>query len=274
MPGIDQRYLYIPEGASESSYDKHFSDLLQYRLRLETGYFRNDSWKRKFIKRFIGSRGPFYLRLAKMNIFHKAAVLKDPVACLSTSYLSRKMSALPIVLLRHPIGFVASTKRLNWEIDLESITNQRSLMEKHFTIEELTPNDPNDNIEKAGILWRALNKVLLKQVAKNPDWKLIKHEDLAADPVPTFKELFIYAKLDWTARIEHYINRKTSSEQQFAVNGRTQQFDRDSTKIFQQSHKFLSQEEKELIHSITIDIAEPFYTSESFGLGDRRFNDQ
>lgn len=274
MPGIDQRYLYIPEDAGESVYDQHFADLLQYQFRLETGYFRNDSWKRKFIKRFIGSRGPFFLRLAKMNIFHKAAVLKDPVACLSTSYLSKKMNAYPIVLLRHPIGFVASTKRLNWEIDLESITNQRSLMEKHFTVEELTPIDPKDNIEKAAILWRALNKVLLQQVSQNADWKLIKHEDLAADPIPTFKDLYTYAQLDWTPRIENYIKRKTNSEQQFAVNGRTQQFERDSTKIFQQSHNFLSKEEKELIHSITIGIAEPFYSSESFGLGDTGFNDQ
>lgn len=266
MPGIDQRYLYIPEHSESSPYDQDLNNLTNYRFHLKTGFFRNDSWKRKMIKRFVGSRGPFHLRLAKLNPFHTAAVLKDPIACLLTGYLAKRAKMLPILLVRHPVGFVASVKRLNWEIDLSSLTSQNELLDDYFSVDELTPSDVNNNIEKAAILWRALNKVILTQAGQHPDWKVLKHEDLASSPLETFRSLFDYASLEWSAKVENYILRKTKSGTPFSINGKTQQFDRDSSTIFSQSLNYLSQHERSIVYEKTYDIAESYYQTETFEL--------
>src|SRR6202007_2265727 len=94
--------------ARELALRPQFERLFDYRAALKTGYYRNDTPLRRLAKRVVGSRGPFHLRLAPRNPFHHSAVIKDPIGCLLTEYLLLRYRMRPVVVMRNPVGFVAS----------------------------------------------------------------------------------------------------------------------------------------------------------------------
>lgn len=271
IPGIDQRYLYLrPYSPTSKRYEPLIQSIPNYHFTLRTGYYRNDKPWQKKIKAVIGSRGPFYLRLAKLNPFHTAAIIKDPIGCLMTEYLCQILNVQPLILIRHPIGFVASALRLNWseELDLSHLLEQPELVEDYFADEyHFLKLERADLLEKAAALWRALNKVLLLQASYNPSWIVITHEDLSKAPLESFQNLFKKYDLPWSDSIKKIILKKTHSKNSAEVSsGRVQQFSRNSADIFQLRRGMLSTEQRRRIFEITSDIALKVYSEESFGL--------
>ena len=151
---------------------------------------------RKRSSNWSSSRGPFYLRLAKLNPFHKAAVIKDPSGCLLTEYLARNYGVHPVVLVRHPIAFAASAKRLNWnpdgQLSLRGIREQREVVEQYFRGEEDFIYSQRKHVfEAAAVFWRTLNKIILIQCERNPDWHIITHEALCQEPIEYFDAIHL-----------------------------------------------------------------------------------
>lgn len=233
IPGIEQRFLYLRAGQA-NDYHSLIERIFTYDFSLRTGYYRNDTRSRKLIKRLVGSRGPFYLRLAKLNPFHKAAVIKDPIGCLLTEYLVSAFGVRPIVMIRHPAAFVASTLRLDWDLSLGPIRDQPELVREHFADDgDFLSHEYSDPVESAAALWRALNKVILNQVARHPDWTVIKLEDLSQHPVQRVHELYDRMELPWTNRIERLVRRLTQPKNPAeASGGRVQDFRRSSAEVF------------------------------------------
>jgi Sulfotransferase family len=212
MPGIAQRYLYIPpQGALADEYRASVQNLFDYRFTLKTGRYARDSTLRRVVKTIVGSRGPFYLRLAKLNPFHTAAIIKDPIGCLSTEFLATQFGVKPVVLIRHPVTFVASVRRLEWKTDLTNLREQPQLMQEYFADgDQSLHKDYTDPIAAAAVLWRALNKVLLQQASRHPEWKLLTHEALSQAPLDVFRGLYRDLDLPWSERIERLIARSTT----------------------------------------------------------------
>jgi hypothetical protein len=271
IPGIQQRYLYLrPNSPTAKCYEPVIQSISSYHFTLRTGYYRNDKPWQKKIKTVIGSRGPFYLRLAKINCFHTAAIIKDPIGCLMTEYLSQTLKVKPLILIRHPIGFVASALRLDWdeELNLEHLLQQPELVEDYFADEyDFLKQERTDLLERAAALWRALNKVLLLQASYNPGWIIITHEALSQAPLETFQDLFGKCGLPWSNSIQKMILKTTNAKNSTEVSGgRVQQFSRNSADIFQLRREMLSAEQRRRIFEITSDVALKVYSEESFGL--------
>ncbi|GMT42523.1 MAG: sulfotransferase family protein [bacterium] len=269
IPGIDQRFLYLrPDGNSNQKQREIAKNIFSLKFSLKTGYYKKDAFWTKTLKSVIGSRGPFYLRIAKLNPFHTSAVIKDPIGCLSTEYLAKNFGVKPVVMIRHPVSFVASTMRLGWELDLTPICAQGELVDDFFSDEtEFLQAKERSTLQSSAALWRALNKVLLMQAENNPRWHVVTHEQLCASPVKTFRELYGGLGLPWSSGIERLIVKKTESKNRASARpGRVQEFSRDSAAIFKHSINTLSAEQRKEIYDITEDVAQKFYSRESFML--------
>lgn len=268
IPSIDRRFLYLrPDGSDAELYRESIDGLFRYQVRLRTGYYPEDSALKRAAKSVVGSRGPFYLRLAKLNPFHTAAVIKDPIGCLLTAYLSERHGVKPVIMVRHPVAVAASVKRLGWSPDLAFVTGQPHLVEDHLHADPLREADTDTAIRASAWEWRVLNTVLLAEARRHPDWLVVRHEDLSEDPVTTFRELFEKLDLPWTAAVRRRIVRRTSGRNpKEARRGRTQDFSRDSRGLLDLRLGMLSADERREVFEIAGNVAPDLYSEDSYRL--------
>ncbi len=268
IPGIDRRFLYLRPGEEgPDRYRASIDELFHYRARLKTGYYPEDTFTKRAIKRVVGSRGPFYYRLARLNPFHTAAVIKDPIGCLLTGYLAERHGVRPVILIRHPVAVTASIKRLGWTPNLGFLEDQHDLLEDYFAPDTLARADLSTTVRAAAWEWWALNRVILSQAAKHPDWIVVLHEDLCREPVTVYRRLYDDLDLPWSNRVEAGVRRRSSSRNPAeARRGRTQDFSRDSRSLFDLRLGMLTAEERREVFEITRDVALAVYSEESFRL--------
>lgn len=271
IPGFEQRYLYLKASTpQESPYRPLVEALQKYKVRLRSGIYPQDGRFKRILKRIVGSRGPFYLRLAKLNPFHESAVVKDPVGCLLAEYLTTEFGFKTTVLLRHPCAFVASTRRLGWDLEshLADVVSQRELVEDYFDDDiAFLRQRWNGPVESAAALWRALNRVLLRQARENSGILLVLHEELSRAPLKVFAKIFQHSDLPYTVRVERKIRRLTAPRNPADPRrGKVQDFARDSKAIHEKRLNELSLEERQTVFAITGDVANPYYDEASFVL--------
>ena len=275
IPGIDEWYIYLRPNVSESSasksakYHELVKSIFQYDFSLRTWYPKTDPWQRQLVKKLLGSRGPFNLRLAKLNPFHKAAVIKDPIGNLLTEYLYQNYQVKPVIIVKHPLSFIASLKRVNWWTKAYWITENRpDFVEDYFRDElDFVDRRYDNDIEDAAAYWRATYKVLLEQSGQYPDWQVITHEELSENPVATFKHLYQKLDLTWSNSIEKKIIKSTQGNTSAdAKQGLVQDFNRNSKDIFKMRRNSLSKAERQSIFDIVKDTALQVYSRESFDI--------
>lgn len=271
MPGISQGYRYVRPGL-DTEETKRFHALAEtifsYDLQLAGRVSEKDPWLKRATKRIVGSTGPFYLRLAKSNPFHKAAVIKDPTAGLLSEYLYLHFDVKPVIVVKHPTSFIASLKRVDWWPGYSKLDNQQHLIEDYFhDDDDFVNRDWSDPVLGAAAFWRAIYKVLLAQASKYPDWEVVTHERLSRDPVSTFRQLYEVLGLPWHSSVERKILQLTRGNRSAeARSGAVQDFRRNSAGIFEMRRDSLSLEERKEIFEIVEDVALQIYTRESFAI--------
>jgi hypothetical protein len=209
--------------------------------------------------RVVGSRGPFNLRLARMNVFRNAAVIKDPVGCLLSEHLVQRYGMKAVVMLREPEGFVASVKRLRWQPQLGSL-----LAQPRFVARFLTPEDMDaaascaagSVVERAALLWRLLNRALLAMAEGNPAMLLLRHESIGEDAIGTFARVFAHAGIAFDTAAERRVRRATGGSRAGARAGRVQDFHRDSRAIRDTWRSVLDADEIARVRHITAPVRE------------------
>lgn len=249
-------------------YHDVLESLFQYDFGLRTTKNPHDSWSRKFVKGVVGSRGPFYLRLARVNPFHRAAVIKDPSSKLLAGYLYHHFGAKPVVLVRHPVSLAASLRRAGWWPEMVDFAREPELIEDYFADEPefLFRVWPNRMLE-AMAHWRATYKVLLAQADRFPDWQVVTHEELSQEPIATFERLYEVFGLPWSASIERRIVALTQgSGSAEARNGRIMDLRRESADIFRMRRASLTKRERRAIFDVVQDVALQLYTRDSFAI--------
>ncbi len=271
MPGIERGYRYVRSSLDTEqmqSYHELTKSIFNYDLTLKSWHPHNDPWPRTAIKRLAGSRGPFYLRLAKLNPFHKAAVIKDPTGSLLSEYLHLHFGVKPVIAIKHPTSFIASLKRVNWWPHPGKMKDQPHLIEDYFADEpDFLHKKWSTPILRSAAYWRALNKVFLTQTSKYPDWQVITHEQLSQNPVANFKTLYEALDLPWSASVKDKIIKQTQNNSSAeAKKGLVQDFQRNSKDIFEMRRNSLSLEERKAIFEVVEDVALQIYTKESFAI--------
>ncbi|MEV0823510.1 sulfotransferase [Nonomuraea rubra] len=134
----------------------------------------------------------------------RRALLDDPFAVLSAGWFARRLGCRVIALVRDPVSFVASWRRLGWTVDFHELLEQPLLVRDHPEVPALRAlTGSRDHLARAAALWRLTRSVL----DRTPGILLTSYESLAADPVPGFRRLYAYAGLRWTPAAERRIVR-------------------------------------------------------------------
>jgi hypothetical protein len=125
------------------------------------------------------------------------ALIKAPGALMSSPWLADRFGARIVILVRHPCGFVASVKRMNWRFRFENLYDQPLLMrdllgdyEDQMRRLDATEHDLVDN---GAAVWKVFHHVIRVFQERHPDWVYLRYEDLAADPMAGYESL--YARL-------------------------------------------------------------------------------
>lgn len=271
MEGMERRFRYVRpalDTAAMRRYHERIAPLFSYDFDLKTPHYPDDSPFRRAAKAVVGSRGPFYLRLAKLNPFHKAAVIKDPTGSFLAAYLHEHFGVRPVIVVRHPVSLIASLYRVAWEPSLHWFQDQPALAEDHFADEPdfLNRTWPRA-LEEAAAHWRIVYKVLLRQAEHHPAWPVVTHEALSQDPLGEFRKLYRRLDLPWSGGVARKISKLTGAGNSVqAENGRVQDLKRQSAGIFAYRRDSVPIEERRTIFEITKDVALQVYDRDTFSI--------
>jgi hypothetical protein len=156
-------------------------------------------------------------------------LFKDPDLVFFADDLERRHGFQVVILVRHPCAFYASVKRLGWRFPLDELLEQRALVERHLAryAEHLAVR-PRSHAEEAAILWLFVYSTLRDLLAGNPRLLLLRHEDVAERPLPTFKALCRRLGLDFDARLAARLARATGGRRVAARANRAHDLVRDA----------------------------------------------
>ncbi|MFT3807421.1 sulfotransferase [Arenimonas sp.] len=120
-------------------------------------------------------------------------LVKDPLACLLTGYLTKRFDLRSLVLFRHPAGFASSVCRLGWPRGafLRQFLDDRTLMEDHLEPYRalLERHAGEDSLASAAVLHGAINRVLWHWVELGIAQPLV-FEHLCDQPIARLEALF------------------------------------------------------------------------------------
>lgn len=263
IPSAREWFPYVPPDSSDL--DEDLDALLDYRAPLRTAVYSGDSLPLRVTKRLVGSRGPFYLRLAKLNPTHTHAVLKDPCASLLAPLLVERFGFRGVALVRHPFAMVDSFRGLGWHSarTLERFSEDERLVRAGYPAEQkrlkhALARVEDIDVEGPAMLWRILTRVLVDTAASRDALMLVRHEDVSADPHATLRRIFRHCSLRYGRRPRRRVDRWTSGRAVMGLGG-PRASPRDSRELSDERAASLRSKEQELVLRHTADLLEELY---------------
>jgi hypothetical protein len=249
-------YQYICE-ENEAEYLPAFEKLLRFDYHL---------WDEI---RSLRSRRDFLRMGRDFLIFYNGLMrglrplLKDPFAVFSTPWFAKRLNCKVVITVRHPAAFASSLKRLHWPFDFQDLLDQPLLMRDHLEPyrAEMQSIQPEDVIGQSALLWKLIYRAVHATRESNPDFLIVRHEDLSRDPIAGYRDLYRTLGLEFTSRVEKFILNSSSSENP-AENSRKKVhgFKLDSRANVNVWKKRLSVAEIDRIRKMTEEVAPLFYS--------------
>lgn len=255
-------YLYIDE-TLEERYLRPVSQLVQLRYPLTS--------------RLAAARSPRDVRaaldtawrVARLRRERRVPLVKDPIALFSTPWLHERFGFRPVLLLRHPCGFVSSVLRMGWRISFQSWLRQERLMATLLVpwrdeIEAAASRSP-DEVLDASLFWKVCSGVIGELAAGHPDWIVVRHEDLAADPVVAFESMYARLGLQWSTATARAVEEATGAENpREAATGVQHELRRDSRAVAELWRTRLSAAQVATVRAVTSPVADAHYGPETW----------
>jgi len=210
-------------------------------------------------------------RIARMK--KQRPLFKDPMAVFSAEWLARRFDFHVLVLIRHPLAFAGSLKRLNWQFSFKDFLKQPLLMEgplKPFKTEmEACAENPNPPgiIDQSILLWNAVYSRVISYQEQHPDWIFVRHEDISFNPVDEFKNIFEKLSVEFTPKIENDIRNHSKPSNPKEIPGeRATVLKRDSLETVYNWKKRLTPGEINRVKKGTEPVASHFYPESQWGV--------
>lgn len=196
-------------------------------------------------------------------------LLKDPFAIFSAPWFAQALDCQVVITVRHPAAFASSLKRLNWPFDFNNLLAQPALMNdwlepfRQDMLEQtsgIQGEAQGDIIAQASLLWRMVYEVAARHREQNPEFQVVRHEDLSLDPVQGYQTLYRSLGLEFTPAVEQAILNSSSSENPTELSQKRVHAVRlDSRANLHNWKRRLLPEEIQRIRAITADIAQIYY---------------
>jgi hypothetical protein len=249
-------YQYICED-NGNDYLPAFRDLLEF------DYYLWDEIRSLRSRKDFLRMGRDFLIFYNGLMRGQRALLKDPFAVFSTPWFARNLNCKVVITVRHPAAFASSLKRLNWFFDFQDLLDQPLLMRDHLEPyrREMQSIKADDIIGQAALLWKMIYRSVQAARESNPDFIVVRHEDLSRDPVSGYRDLYHLLDLEFAPRIEKTILNSSSSENPVELSRKkVHGFKLDSLANIDVWKKRLSVEEVDRIRKITEEISAIYYS--------------
>jgi hypothetical protein len=249
-------YQYICE-ENEMEYIPAFEELLEYDYHL---------WDEI---RSLRSRRDFLRMGRDFVIFYNGlmrgqrALLKDPFAVFSTPWFAKRLNCKVVITVRHPAAFASSLKRLNWPFDFQDLLAQPLLMRDHLEPfrGEIQSVKAGDVIGQSALLWKLIYNSVHTIHELNPDFIVVRHEDLSLDPIPGYRTLYGALGLEFTPRVEKTILKSSNSENPRELSRKkVHAFKLDSRANVDNWKKRLTAEEIARVRGVTEEVSSLYYS--------------
>jgi hypothetical protein len=189
-------------------------------------------------------------------------LLKDPFAVFSSAWFAQRLNCDIVILVRHPAGFASSLKRLNWDFDFCDLLDQPLLMRDWLEDDraEMEAMQADDVIGQAALLWRIIYRVVNRIQIVNPEFIVVRHEDLSIDPINGFRRLYEAIGQEFTPRVAQVITDSSGAENPSELpKSNAHSVKLDSRLNVKNWKKRLTSEELSRIRGITESVALEYY---------------
>ncbi|MGK5531989.1 sulfotransferase [Streptomyces sp. URMC 129] len=145
----------------------------------------------------------------------RRALLDDPYAVLSAAWFARRLGAVAIVLVRDPVTWAGSWRKLGWTTYFHELLEQpllmRDLLGGHA--DELRALvGSQDELAKNAALWRVTYDAVDAMRRENGgSLHVVRYEDLAGDPETAFGGLYATCGLTWDASARRAVREATQA---------------------------------------------------------------
>jgi hypothetical protein len=153
---------------------------------------------------------------------------------------------------------------VGWQVQFSSWLRQPLLMDSLLApwaerIERAHAGE-RDLIRDGALLWAVCNDVVHRWRHEHPEWLVVRHEDLAAEPEGAFAGLYRALGLNWTDAVGGSIRATTGADNPAdVVSGAQHELARDSRGIASLWRTRLSESEIDVVRDITGEIGAAFY---------------
>lgn len=191
-------------------------------------------------------------------------LLKDPFALFSSEWLADRFGVRPVVMIRKPVAFVSSIKKLNWGFDYEqNWLAQDALIRDHLAdhAEEFRGYQGEvDLIGEGIVMWNAMYDFVAKLRERRDDFLYVTYEDLAADPLPGYEDLYRRLGLRWDEDVRALIaGYSDAANPKDVTQRRRRDIKRDSTAATETWKTRLTPDEAARVERETARVARLFY---------------
>jgi hypothetical protein len=255
-------YTYILE-ENEAPYLPAFRELIDFNYHL-LAELRAIRARRDFL-RMLRDFGKFYMG----SMHGQRPLLKDPFAVFSAPWFAERLDCRVVVTVRHPAGFASSLKRLNWPFDFRNLLDQPLLMRDHLEPDraEMEQMAPDDLLGQAALLWRVIYRTVHRLHKQHPEFIVVRHEDLARDPVPGYRDLYRNLGLDYTPQVERIILASSSSGNPVeSSRKKIHSVKIDSRANIDSWRKHINAGEAGRIRALTEDVSHLYYSDDEWAL--------
>ena len=199
----------------------------------------------------------------------RSVLVKDPIALFSTPWLHERFGFRPVILVRHPCGFVSSVLRIGWTINFASWLRQDRLMETllaPWRAEiEAAAERGTDALLDSALFWRACTGVITGYRDRYPEWVVLRHEDLALDPERKFAELYGTLGLRWSDAVAAQVIDATNADNPGeAETGVQHTLARDSRAVTEVWRTRLSADQVATVREVTADVSDNYYPDDTW----------
>ena len=127
-----------------------------------------------------------------------------------------------ILIVRHPCGVISSVlrgqagSRFGSKVQasedyglFEMLSGTEPAKKRGLTIERFRAMSP---IERIAWRWALVNEKAMQDISGLANCKLLRYEDLCADPVAESKQLLAFTELRWNEQTEKFVRRSTERD--------------------------------------------------------------
>ena len=221
--------------------------------------------RRKSFRRWITSR-LIILKYTRRWFGLPQPIIKDPIAVMSSEWLTDTFHMNVICLIRHPAAFVNSLSRANWHFDFDNFLNSPNLIEEHlYQYRDQLESPPSDFLEEGALLWLCLYTVLTTYLQNHPDWALWRIEDISASPQSAFQQIFKTLNIPFNTRIANKIQGYSNPKNPVrSTKDEPHQIKRNSTSAHNYWKIDLSDQEISRIRNIVEPVSQEYYSDDEW----------